>query len=699
MNSFWNKSDKTERRSSHQSRGERRSRPERRSRFDEERSFERSDRPKRSFGEVRFGRSRFDDKPRFGEKRRFRRDRSEDRPFDRPKRSFGEHNEDRDSFEKRSFEGDRPFNKGRSFGKPRFSDSGSRRPFREKRDFRKSVPHRGRERFHIENTEEGGMVTAFRKRQINREKYGIEPDDEHQAEIDAILASALEVDEEEPMEDQAHGGIEQKFEKGESNAPFIETVPGGEETGNGDVHFEDENLGGYPDQEMDSESFEDDETVSDEKEKSFDEPQEQRFWRKKERSHRPFPKPIKPMAPRYLRSDNPAPEGSENWQSPWAQMRTYSFSPCVFPAMIGVVSQDAKPGDWVKVYDREGNPFGAAFYNPKAKVPLRVYTHGDVQPGDDILTQAIDKAIELRHEILHLPERTNAYRIINSDGDGLSGLIVDRYADVLSLEVHSLGIFLRLNKILAYLHERLGTRYEVVQVDDKVRHNEGIKNVPKPSLRYNSVKILENGVKFEVDFSKGHKTGFFCDQRENRLKFSSLVKGKRILDLCCYTGGFSVMAGVLGGATDITGVDLDENAIEQAKRHANINGQNKIKWVHADAYTYARQMKLNNEKWDVILLDPPKFVESREEEFEGWGRYEDLNKLGISLLNPGGMLVTCSCSGLLSLNRFEDILIKAAHRNNRRLQIFDVTGAGGDHPIYSNCLESRYLKVLWTRVF
>ena len=159
------------------------------------------------------------------------------------------------------------------------------------------------------------------------------------------------------------------------------------------------------------------------------------------------------------------------------------------------------------------------------------------------------------------------------------------------------------------------------------------------------------------------------------------------------------MAGVLGGATDITGVDLDENAIEQAKRHANINGQNKIKWVHADAYTYARQMKLNNEKWDVVLLDPPQFVESREEEFEGWGRYEDLNKLGISLLNPGGMLVTCSCSGLLSLNRFEDILIKAAHRNNRRLQIFDVTGPGGDHPIYSNCLESRYLKVLWTRVF
>ena len=681
-----------ERRSSHQSRGERRSRPERCSRFDEERSFERSDHSKRSFGEVRFGRSRFDDKTRFGERRRFRRERSEDRPFDRPKRSFDEHNEDRDSFEKRSFEGDRPFNKGRSFGKPRFSDSDSRRSFRGKRDFRKGVPHRGRERFHIENTEEGGMVTAFRKRQINREKYGIEPDDEHQAEIDAILASALEVDEEEPMEDQVHGESEQKFEKGESNAPFIETVPGGEETGNGDVHFEDENLGGYSDQEMDSESFEDDETVSDEKEKSFDGPQEQCFWRKKERSHRPFPKPIKPMAPRYLRSDNPAPEGSENWQSPWAQMRTYSFSPCVFPAMIGAVSQDAKPGDWVKVYDREGNPFGAAFYNPKAKVPLRVYTHGDVQPGDDILTQAIDKAIELRHEILHLPERTNAYRIINSDGDGLSGLIVDRYADVLSLEVHSLGIFLRLNKILAYLHERLGTRYEVVQVDDKVRHNEGIKNVPKPSLRYNSVKILENGVKFEVDFSKGHKTGFFCDQRENRLKFSSLVKGKRILDLCCYTGGFSVYA-LRGGAKLVHSVDSSAKAIDLTNRNVEMNfpADQRHQSFCDDAFKF---LDANENKYDLIILDPPAFAKHRAALHNALKGYTRLNVKGFESIKPGGILFTFSCSQVVTKENFRNAVFTAAALAGRKVRILHQLHQPADHPINIYHPEGEYLKGL-----
>ncbi len=456
----------------------------------------------------------------------------------------------------------------------------------------------------------------------------------------------------------------------------------------------------------DPESWDPEQSNPDSDEEKFEEQSESPHWtprpsyiRKSDRKY-PFPKPIKPMPPRYLRKDTPAPVASENWVKPWAQMRTYCFNPCVYPAMVGAVSPDAQAGSWVKVYDREGSPFGAAFNNPKAKVPLRVLVHGDVEPGDQIIFDALERALTLRQEMLKLPGRTNAYRVVNSDGDGLSGLIVDRYDDVLSLEVHSLGIYLRLNKILEFLHQRLGTQYEIIHVDERVRQIEGIKNVPEPRLPGRSVKIQENGVKFEVDFSKGHKTGFFCDQRENRLKFSGLVQGKRVLDLCCYTGAFSIMASVLGGAAEVTGVDLDEEAIEQAKRNAHINLQHKINWIHADAYSYARQMQTNGEKWDVILIDPPKFVESRdpEEEFKAWGRYEDINKLGISLLQPGGTLVTCSCSGLLSLNRFEDILVKAAHRTNRRLQIFDVTGAGSDHPIYSNCPESRYLKVLWTRV-
>ena len=208
-------------------------------------------------------------------------------------------------------------------------------------------------------------------------------------------------------------------------------------------------------------------------------------------------------------------------------------------------------------------------------------------------------------------------------------------------------------------------------------------------------------MKFEVDFAEGHKTGFFCDQRDNRRRFGQLAKDARVLDLCSYTGGFSINA-ALGGAAEVTGVDLDETAIAQARRNANLNqlSTSNVKWVHTDAFAYARQMQKNGQQWDAVVLDPPKLIMTREPAgaAEGHRKYEDLNQLAISLVKPGGLFVTCSCSGLLSLEDFEGHAIKAAHRLHRRLQLFDRTGAGVDHPVYSNCLESRYLKVLWTRV-
>jgi 23S rRNA (cytosine1962-C5)-methyltransferase len=205
-------------------------------------------------------------------------------------------------------------------------------------------------------------------------------------------------------------------------------------------------------------------------------------------------------------------------------------------------------------------------------------------------------------------------------------------------------------------------------------------------------------VRYEVDFASGHKTGFFCDQRENRKSLARFCKGARVLDLCCYSGGFALSAKVLGGAGEVTGVDLDEKAIAAARRNANLN-RVALQLVHADAFAYARQMQGNRESWDAVVLDPPKFIFTREDRgnSEGRRKYEDLNQLAISLVRPGGLFVTCSCSGLLSLEHFEQHVIKAAHRLGRRLQFFDRTGPGPDHPVYSNCLESRYLKVLWAR--
>jgi len=390
---------------------------------------------------------------------------------------------------------------------------------------------------------------------------------------------------------------------------------------------------------------------------------------------------------------------------PWAQLKFVTFQPHIFPRMLGEVSPDAKPGDWVAVYDKAGRSVGAGLYNPRAKIPLRVVCHSPDPVGEEYFDPALARAVALRRDWLKLDAATDAYRVINSDGDGLSGLTVDRYGDVLFCDVYSLGVALRLPRWLPRLHELCGTRYAHVHVDHDLGSLEGI----KPSLLKEvtagappTVKITENGVRYEVDFAAGHKTGFFCDQRENRGRFARLVPGARVLDLCCYTGGFALAALVAGRATEATGVDLDETAIEQARRNQHLNRvpPAQVRWVHADAFAYARQMQQNGERWDAVVLDPPKFVLTREAAggAEGLRKYEDLNQLAISLVKDGGLFVTCSCSGLVSLETFEERVIKGAHRLNRRLQIFDRTGAGPDHPVYSNCPESRYLKVLWARV-
>jgi 23S rRNA (cytosine1962-C5)-methyltransferase len=183
------------------------------------------------------------------------------------------------------------------------------------------------------------------------------------------------------------------------------------------------------------------------------------------------------------------------------------------------------------------------------------------------------------------------------------------------------------------------------------------------------VRARENGVRYQVSFEDGHKTGFFCDQRDNRLKFARLAQG-RVLDLCSYTGGFALSAKVLGGCEDVTGVDLDEKAIAQAKKNADLN-QTRIDWVHADTFTWGRQMQQNGALWDTVVLDPPKLVFSRDPEEGQLGRnkYYDMNAVALGLLKRGGLFVTCSCSGLLDVAEFEDIVMRAAHRNKRRLQI------------------------------
>jgi 23S rRNA (cytosine1962-C5)-methyltransferase len=379
------------------------------------------------------------------------------------------------------------------------------------------------------------------------------------------------------------------------------------------------------------------------------------------------------------------------------QLKYLSYHPNIWDRMIGEVSRDTVAGSLVKVLDKKGEPFGIGFWNPKSNIPLRIVAHGDIVAEEDFFIQAIHRAAHLRKNILRLDEKTNAYRAIHADSDQIPGLIADKFGDVMSIEVSTLAAWKRLDDWVPIIHEAFGTKRVKIQIDPEIGRMESI-----PSLSHilsediRTLKVQEYGIPYEINFADSHKTGFFCDQRENRKSFGEMCKDKSVLDLCCYTGGFAINA-ALSGASEVTAVDLDEKAIEMAKRNANIN-QTRVKFTHADAFTWVRTVLENKRQWDVVMVDPPKFIYGRDENNLGHNKYADLNSLSMKLVKPGGLYVTCSCSGMLSADDFERVIISAAHRQNLRLQIINRTGAGGDHPTISNYPESRYLKVIWARI-
>lgn len=380
---------------------------------------------------------------------------------------------------------------------------------------------------------------------------------------------------------------------------------------------------------------------------------------------------------------------------PRVSIKTVSFHPSIWPKMIGDASPDARPGDLVEVLDRNGDTFGWGLFNPRSNMPLRIVRHG-VEPVDEgFFHEAIRDAAALRRDLLD--DGLEAFRCIHADADRLPGLVADRFGDILSVEVTALGAWTRLDEWIPALHEAFGTARTHLRVDPKLARIEGIpqKSHPLADTDLRRVKIREHGAIFEIDFAEGHKTGFFCDQRDNRQRFAALAAGRSVLDLCSYTGAFSVQA-ALAGATEVTGVDLDEKAIAMAKRNANLN-QTRVRFTHADAFTWARTMVDNGRQWDLVLVDPPKFVTGRDDE-RGRGKYNDLNRLAAQLVKPGGYLVSCSCSGQVNEFEFEKLVTTAVHKEQKRLQIFNRTGAGADHPTLSNYPESRYLKVIWGRV-
>ncbi len=398
-------------------------------------------------------------------------------------------------------------------------------------------------------------------------------------------------------------------------------------------------------------------------------------------------------------------------------LKTSTLNPNLFRKRLRDIPYEVAPGDLVAVDLEEGGRLGFGLCNPFAEIAVRMISFGDQFPDKAHWQARLERAFALRSDLLKLHEHATAYRVVHGEGDGLPGLVIDRYGDVLSLEAFSLGMYQRAQAAVSMLGSICGTQHFSIRTSPASSEQECFDAEPYQSVNCpTSVTIEEYGTRFRVRFDGGgHKTGFFCDQRENRKKLAEFCPGKSVLDLCCYTGGFAVQAKHLGKAADVTAVELDEEPLKLAKENAKLN-QAKINFVQADVFPYMRDMLRNGKKFDVVVLDPPKLLRNREEIEDGKRKHFDLNRLAMQLVNPGGVLLTCSCAGLLPDEEFQRMICSAARQAGpeicdensldarvrhapRDMQIIDKTGAGADHPILGNCPESEYLKAYWLRMW
>ncbi len=384
------------------------------------------------------------------------------------------------------------------------------------------------------------------------------------------------------------------------------------------------------------------------------------------------------------------------------------YHPFLFERMIQRADPAARPGDIVAIYDRAGQFVGRGFFNPKSQIALRVLSFENVPIDDAFWSARLDRAVGLR-TTLRLADSSDACRLVHSEGDDLSGLVVERYNDCLVFELFSRGFYERRAEIARAVIAAIQAQsaFSAAQAEDwrvyyradeHVERLEGFHVTPEDNpAAPGRLIIREHGVRYRVDVARGHKTGFFCDQRDNRRAFAQYCQGKDVLDLCCYTGGFGLCAKQLGDAAQVTSVDLDEAALAIAKENANLN-QLRIQHVHADVFIYLRQLLANKRRYDAVVLDPPKFARSRAEVEEALRKYNDCNMLAMQVVKPGGLLLTCSCSGLVSPEAFQRVITAAARRANRSVQILSTTGAAPDHPVALHCPESAYLKAFWLRI-
>jgi 23S rRNA (cytosine1962-C5)-methyltransferase len=373
-----------------------------------------------------------------------------------------------------------------------------------------------------------------------------------------------------------------------------------------------------------------------------------------------------------------------------------SSHPWIFQKMVEKPATRLRSGSVVEIVDRDGQWVGRGFYNGHSRIALRVLTTDPAEAVDDaFFARRVARALALRRDWLGLDAVADAYRVVHSEGDGLSGLVVDRFGPILVMEFFAAGMY----RFRAALQDALATHFPGSRfywfAEEHVQKQESFDcrppEPPPPAV------VTEHGLRFRVTPGSKHKTGFFLDQRDNRKALAPFCSGRRVLDLCCNTGGFAIYAKGLGAAADVVGVDIDESVIALAKANAHLN-QARVRFIQADLFAWLRDIIPSGQRFDVVVLDPSKQTRDREEVGAALKRYLDMNRLALQALAPGGIFLTCSCTGLVGEDAFLDTLRRASWQAGRTLQVLRVAGAAPDHPFLVHVPEGRYLKAVFCRV-
>jgi len=372
--------------------------------------------------------------------------------------------------------------------------------------------------------------------------------------------------------------------------------------------------------------------------------------------------------------------------------------PWVFSGAIAEVRGSAQSGSTVQIRGADGRFLAWAAYSPASQIRARAWSFDEAEvPGPDLFEKRIETALALRRAQVP-PETTNALRLVHGESDGLPGLVADRYADTLVVQLLSAGCERWREALIGILREQSGCARVHERSDTDGRELEGFAastGLIAGTAADGPLRILEHGIEYEIDVAAGQKTGFYLDQRDNRARVRTLADGREMLNCFCYTGGFTLSA-LAGGARSVLSIDSSAPALELAKRNLALNGveANRAEWLEADVFGALRKLRTEGRQFDFIVLDPPKFAPTPKDAERAARGYKDINLNALKLLRPGGLLATFSCSGGVSPELFQKIVAGAAADAGVSLLLRERFRAAPDHPVRIEFPEGEYLKGL-----